>query len=40
MDAVAACLIKEGVDPEWVFISDYDLLPLRNDYLTDLITVM
>jgi len=40
MDAVAAYLIKEGVDPEWVFISDYDLLPLRNDYLADLITVM
>lgn len=40
MDAVATYLKKEGIDPEWVFISDYDLLPLRNDYLADLIALM
>jgi len=40
MDAVAARLVEKAIDPDWVFISDYDLLPLRRDYLVRPLALM
>ena len=33
-------LKKEAIDAEWIFISDYDLVPLEKNYLDGLISIM
>ena len=40
MTDVRNYLKNAAIDPEWIFISDYDLLPLKKNYLQGLISIM
>jgi hypothetical protein len=31
---------SNNLDPEWIFISDYDLIPLKKNYLNELVALM
>jgi len=40
MNNVHVYLKDAAIDVEWIFISDYDLIPLKKDYLNRLISIM